>query len=117
MATEPCRARKGAGIGFAENVIPFPGVALGSHARRTRARRDWLFGRWAASCLGLPPAAARRYAREIASLEGPPGVPVRRVMADFERAGLPISSEELLDQIDDFHVQADIWARCTAQPA
>ena len=114
MASDPCRSSATDASGpDADNVIPFPGVVIGPHGARTRARRDWLFGRWAAECLGLEAASARRYARDVASMDGPPGVPIRRVMMDFEIAGVDISCDELLDRVEEFHVQADIWARCT----
>lgn len=97
----------------AGNVIAFPGHRPGSLAERARARRDWLMARWAAERIGFDPGRARGYARRIAVGTSPRDTILHRIQRDFEAAGRPLGPEALYRKLDDFHIQAVIWARCT----
>lgn len=66
------------------------------------ARRNKLFGLWAAGELGFHGDAADAYAREViyADLEEPGEDDIyRKVMADFERHGKPVTREQLIAKL------------------
>lgn len=99
------------------NVIAFPGHCRGSLAERARARRDWLMARWAADQIGFDPADARCYALRLAADTSAQDSLVHRIHADFHTVGLPVATEALLRKLDDFHIQAVVWARCNGARA
>ena len=95
------------------NIIAFPGHRPGGIAERARARRDWLMARWAAERIGLDAGSARGYARQLTTGTSPQDSIVHRISADFDAAGRPLDAQALYRKMDDFHIQAVIWARCT----
>lgn len=114
MLDESCASRaRSAVAGERSNVIIFPGHSRGSLAERARARRDWLMARWAAEQLGLDPGEARAYARRIAAGTTPQDTLIHRIQTDFRAAGVALPQELLFRKLDDFHIQASVWARCT----
>jgi hypothetical protein len=82
----------------------------GEHAHRQetdfklQARRNRLFGLWAAGELGLSGDEAASYAREVvlADLEEPGEEDMfRKVRADFERHGKQVTMRELSERLMD----------------
>jgi hypothetical protein len=85
------------------------------HARRsetdfkTLARRNKLLGLWAAEKLGMHGDAAEAYSKDViyADLEEPGEDDIiRKVLADFERHGQPITRKELEHKLVDCLVEA-----------
>lgn len=70
---------------------------------KTEARRNKLFGLWAAEKMGIEGADADAYAKTVvmADLEEP-GVEdvLRKVMADFKERKVSISESDLRDELD-----------------
>jgi hypothetical protein len=65
---------------------------------RVTARRNRLFGLWAAVRLGLPAEEAEAYAKTVvaADFEAPGDADViKRVWTDFEEKGIPVTEPEL----------------------
>ncbi len=96
------------------NVVPFPAAPAGSLRDRAAARRAWLAARWAAELIGMDPEASRSYARELSSDFRDVTALFMRVLSDLRCAEIPVRDQALRDKIDDFQIQAEIWARCTA---
>lgn len=74
---------------------------------RRMARRNKLLGLWAAGALGLEGDAAEAYAKSVVSAElDRPGGLMRKVMADFEAEGKPITREEIQKHLDECMIEA-----------
>jgi hypothetical protein len=76
---------------------------------KTIARRNRLMGLWAAQRLGKSLAAAEAYANTvvIADFEEPGGEGViRKVLTDFEAAGVPSDADEVRRVLEEFMVRA-----------
>lgn len=74
---------------------------------RRMSRRNKLLGLWAAGELGLEGDAAEAYAKSVVSAElDRPGGLVRKVMADFEAQGKPITQEEIQKHLDECMIEA-----------
>jgi hypothetical protein len=76
---------------------------------RVTARRNKLLGLWAAEALGMPADKRDAYAKEVVSadLEQPGDEDViRKVMGDFEKHGVSLSRDELLNRLNAFAAEA-----------
>lgn len=78
-------------------------------AFRLKARRNRLFGRWAADALGLTGTAAEEYATAViyADLQAPGDDDIlAKVDQDFRAASVPKTRAELRDALDRFATDA-----------
>jgi hypothetical protein len=76
---------------------------------KVEARRNKLLGAWAAELLGKDDAAA--YTKEVVSSDfDEPGDDdvLRKVLADFEAANVPMTRETLRRKMDDLYAEAHL---------
>lgn len=69
---------------------------------KVRARRDALLARWAAAQLGLPSAEGEAYVQSLVALavqrDHEQGL-VKKILADFEKAKVPMTEHRLRKQM------------------
>lgn len=97
--------------------VPCPGAhrLFEAHARRNR-----LFGLWAAALQGLSGDAAQRYAARLACEDSPhyrASVVLQRVASDLAATGRAAPEEDLATALAESadRAQADVWAAGVAQ--
>jgi hypothetical protein len=76
---------------------------------KVQARRDKLFGLWAAERLGKTGAAAEAYAKEVVVVDlDKPGDEdvVQKVLKDFAGAGVAVAAEEIRKRLAEFDAVA-----------
>jgi hypothetical protein len=74
---------------------------------RRITRRNKLLGLWAAGELGLKGEEAEAYAKSVVSAElDRSGGLIRKVMADFEAHGRPVTPEEIQKHLDACMIEA-----------
>jgi len=76
---------------------------------KATARRDKLFGLWAAVKMGYAEGLAKDYAMEIVSLElDKPGsqAVIEKITSDFDEHGISIDEKELRAELDRFYAIA-----------
>lgn len=76
---------------------------------KARARRDALLARWTASQLGLPGAEGEAYVQSLVALaveRDHEQALVKKILADFEKAKVPMTEHRLRKQMVEFQDQA-----------
>jgi hypothetical protein len=78
---------------------------------KARARRDALLARWVASQLGIPGPEAEAYVQSLVALavqRDHEQALVKKILADFEKAKLPMTEHRLRKQMVELLEQATV---------
>jgi hypothetical protein len=76
---------------------------------KAKARRDALIARWAVTQLGLSGVDAEAYVQSLVTLsvqKGHEQALVTKMLADFEKAKVPMTERQLRKQLTEFQTQA-----------